>query len=54
MTRRVKFKDWYLQLEDIVDTMENAPMLPRDVAFDLWFQGIEPEVAIQILLDLGY
>jgi hypothetical protein len=48
------FAEYLKKVGIIVDDMEEAPPLARDVLYDLWSQGIEADVAVEILLDLGY
>jgi hypothetical protein len=48
------FAEYLKKVGIIVEDMEDAPTLARDVLYDLWSQGIEADIAVEILFDLGY
>jgi hypothetical protein len=48
------FAEYLKKVGIIVEDMENAPTIARDILYDLWSQGIEAEIAVEILFDLGY
>jgi hypothetical protein len=48
------FAEYLKKVGIIVEDMENAPTIARDILYDLWSQGMEADIAVEILCDLVY